>query len=1397
MKSKLFLTLMLLLSVVGWARADELTVYDNDNTNNYVPLYGMWADSYQKCEFIIPAEELNDMNNAIISGMTFYLNQKASAAWTGTFQVFLKEVDDATISNYTGTNGATIVYEGTLDATGETMTVAFSSEYLYAGGNLLVGVYEIVPGSYAGASFFGANVAGASVGGYDAAGLDAVSANARNFIPKTTFTFQAGELPAVMRPTNVTINYTGGTTAEVSWTSGAEAFDIDVNGTVTENVSNPYTLSDLTLGTTYVIKVCAKSGNDMSEWTNPVSFTTDKCMPENMCQINYELTDSYGDGWNNNAIKVVDAETGEVLATWTIISGSSASGTLNVCQGTEIQFQWVSGSYASETSYVVTDAYGEEIFSGTGAMSDPETYLVSCTEQTCPKPRNLAVNYQGGITAEVSWTSDAENFDLMVNNDLIEGVTNPYTMENLELGTTYEVQVRTNCGGDDYSDWTSAVSFTTDECMPEDQLVVNYSLQDSYGDGWVSSNGANYIVMMDEADNVLDYVTIESGYSASGTFKTCGEYVKFMWYIQGSRTYPEECSWTFTDQSGNELFSGTGSSVENGDILYEIDRSSCPSPSNLAVSEVGPHSAVLGWTENGEATEWEICLNGDENNLISAKSNPFTLTGLDSETTYVVKVRAINGSDQSRWSITLAFATPIANPAPSDLAVTNISASSATVNWSTFAESYDLEWAEFTYTPSDNAFWLQYDNGTVASNVGSSSVMNWKWGVMYPAEMLQDQKILTKIAFYEAEANQYTDGTITVNVYSGGDDAPGTLIGTESFAIEGTNGMREVNLSAPIQFDPSQNLWITLNTNALYCLGMSNEDGGINSRWIFYENEWRDMGSLYTTGAAYSFMIRGYADNFDLSTLNWNTEPDVTSPYTIDGLDPVTPYIVRVRGDYGEDGISNWASKIFTTSSPYDDPIDLAASEITATTATLDWTGYQDSYNLMYRQAEAIDPSEPATIIFEANDVWGDGSGYQMLLDADANAYGTLWNANHNILVDGEQYSNGDLPTEYYDEFEYKVPEEADGALSSTNVVVTGSVTITIPAGTYDYAIFNPTPGDRFYIAADNGEVGGAEDDFVFEPGVTYRFTMQRFGSGDGAALEIIRPMEEWITVEGISNPYEMTDLTPNTYYEWQVQGVYEGGTTEWVGSHFATEELLEIELVNDDSENDAEKKNSVFISDAAGQYCEVLLSDRTLFKDNSWNTLCLPFDLTLDGSILEGATAKTLEEASVSGTSITLGFGSPVSTLEAGTPYIIKWEGGDNLVDPIFSNVLIKDVSEDDRTITLANGNVKFTGYYDAFEITPDDEGIYYMKADNTLAHTAKARTLKALRAYFEFTEEALEGARSIVLDLGEGSQATSISSLPADMLGEGDWYTVSGVKVGTLKKGVYINNGKKVVIK
>ncbi len=123
-----------------------------------------------------------------------------------------------------------------------------------------------------------------------------------------------------------------------------------------------------------------------------------------------------------------------------------------------------------------------------------------------------------------------------------------------------------------------------------------------------------------------------------------------------------------------------------------------------------------------------------------------------------------------------------------------------------------------------------------------------------------------------------------------------------------------------------------------------------------------------------------------------------------------------------------------------------------------------------------------AIIIFEADDVWGDGSGYQMLIDADANAYGSVFPAT------GPLTTSGNAPAGLYDEFEYKLPANADGNLNTSNIICGGSATIEIPAGTYDWVIVNPTPGDRIWIASEQGSIGGRADDFEFEAGVTYHF---------------------------------------------------------------------------------------------------------------------------------------------------------------------------------------------------------------------------------------------------------------------------------------------------------------------
>ena len=191
MKKKVFsLMMMLLLAVTGFVRANELTVYDGTATNGYVPVYGYYADAYLKAEFVMPAAELTAMANGDITAMKFYASQSSVSWGAANFQVFLTEVDNASISDFNGPG--TIVYEGSLSISGGEMNVAFTTPYHYNGGNLLIGIYNTVTGTYVTCTWYGETVTGASVQGYNYSSLASVTGYQRNFLPKTTFTYTGG-----------------------------------------------------------------------------------------------------------------------------------------------------------------------------------------------------------------------------------------------------------------------------------------------------------------------------------------------------------------------------------------------------------------------------------------------------------------------------------------------------------------------------------------------------------------------------------------------------------------------------------------------------------------------------------------------------------------------------------------------------------------------------------------------------------------------------------------------------------------------------------------------------------------------------------------------------------------------------------------------------------------------------------------------------------------------------------------------------------------------------------------------------------------------------------------------------------------------------------------------------
>ena len=199
----------------------------------------------------------------------------------------------------------------------------------------------------------------------------------------------------------------------------------------------------------------------------------------------------------------------------------------------------------------------------------------------------------------------------------------------------------------------------------------------------------------------------------------------------------------------------------------------------------------------------------------------------------------------------------------------------------------------------------------------------------------------------------------------------------------------------------------------------------------------------------------------------------------------------------------------------------------------------------------------------------------------------------------------------------------------------------------------------------------------------------------------------------------------------------------------------------------------------------------------------------------MDGAEARTLSTASLSNGVLTLNFGGPVTKLTAGTPYIIKWAEGEDITDPVFTSVTI---SKDPNDFNSSDGNVHFKGRYSSKTYTAEqkntlllsgDNTLYYPQPDLTTSASPQYPSIGACRAYFEIGNIA--GVRAFKLNFGEESTGIS-EEFFAEQSGKAErrvkseefatavgWYTLDGRRLSgkPTVKGIYINNGRKVVIK
>ena len=256
---------------------------------------------------------------------------------------------------------------------------------------------------------------------------------------------------------------------------------------------------------------------------------------------------------------------------------------------------------------------------------------------------------------------------------------------------------------------------------------------------------------------------------------------------------------------------------------------------------------------------------------------------------------------------------------------------------------------------------------------------------------------------------------------------------------------------------------------------------------------------------------------------------------------------------------------------------------------------------------------------------------------------------------------------------------------------------------------------------------------------------------------------------------------------------VYEGGL-EYDGKYYVANILLADEA-----------DNYALINLTAEYIVDVTLTGRTFYKDGTWQTICLPFDLSeLEGTPLEGAKVKMLGNAG----GCTTGFDTTTGTLtldfvdadkiEAGKPYIVKWNSGDDIVNPVFRGVTISDEDPIEQRTMSEDERVHFLGIYCPVQLEANNYANLYLGPDGKLhCPEADGFYLNAFRAGFLVDLGDVVTPSSIVINLGEGTGIRSMDN--GQLIIDNSWYSLDGRKLQgkPSRAGVYINNGIKRVVK
>lgn len=308
------------------------------------------------------------------------------------------------------------------------------------------------------------------------------------------------------------------------------------------------------------------------------------------------------------------------------------------------------------------------------------------------------------------------------------------------------------------------------------------------------------------------------------------------------------------------------------------------------------------------------------------------------------------------------------------------------------------------------------------------------------------------------------------------------------------------------------------------------------------------------------------------------------------------------------------------------------------------------------------------------------------------------------------------------------------------------------------------------------------------------KFKASRWSTDDEKSQIKISVSDGTLTYNGKNSQSVTIDVVRDTWtdYSMIVSGT-NSFTVTFAGSgknnRFFLDEVMVTKVAPQEISLDENSDNIV----EAAENVNVTLK-RTFYKDGEWNTLCLPFAVADAKTAFDNAELREVDTEKSNGNTIVF---KEATAIEAGKPYLIKWANSSAAavnVEKKFEGVTLVAAA---TPVEVNNGGISFNGFYKMTEASELGASVAAIGAGNKLFKVTEGK-MKGFRAAFVLSSGAEATGYRVVID----GTATGIEDLVIDgVKANGRVYNLNGQYVGNslngLQPGIYIQNGKKVVVK